>query len=177
MLVQDYEKRIVKGGSTFMIPVQGKTRIIFLILSAGAVGGVVGHLLSIVYTTVAIPFVQKILPAMSQESLLAINITLIVLLVVAIIAVYVYWKKSRTYIDLFDYSRDPLVGVSRHKATGEYFCTSCLIHRIVSPVRQDETGWYCLRKGCEQKYPNPKYKPPKGVTKAKRQAPSTFSLH
>jgi hypothetical protein len=160
-----------------MIPVHGKVRITLLILSAGAIGGVVGYLLSIVYTTGVIPFIQKILPTISQESLLAVNVSLVFLLLVAVAIIYVYWKKSRTYIDLFDYSRDPNVGVSRHKATGEYFCTSCLINQIISPVRQDESGWYCLRKGCEQIYPHPKYKSPKAAMKFRRQAASTFSLH
>ncbi len=157
------------------MPIHGKTRVTLLILSAGAVGGVVGHLLSTVMVTVAIPFLQKILPSMSQESLLAIILSLIFLLVVSLVALFIYWKKTRTYIDLFDYSRDPRVGVSRHKATGEYFCTSCLVNQIISPVRQDETGWHCMRKGCEQHYPHPRHKSPKGATNVKRQIPSTFS--
>ena len=147
---------------------KGQVKINLFTLLIGIIGGVIGYFLQIVYTAIAIPFIQKILPSMSQESLLAISIILFLLLLVSLISLLVSWRKSKTYIDVFEYARDPLIGVSQHKATGEYFCTSCLINRILSPMRQDETGWYCLRKGCEQKYPNPKYKPSKVVTKVKQ---------
>jgi hypothetical protein len=135
-----------------MFVIKGHTRVTLSALLIGLIGGVVGYLLQIIYTSIAIPFVQTILPSMSQESLLAICIVLFLLLLISMVSLYIFWKKSKTYIDLFEYSRDPLVGVSQHNATGEYFCTSCLINRIISPVREDENGWYCLRKGCEQKY-------------------------
>ncbi len=150
-----------------MITIKGQNKITLLTLLIGGIAGVVGYLLQILYTSVAIPFIQKILPSMSQESLLAICIILFLLLIISLVSLYIFWKKSKTYIDLFEYTRDPLIGVSQHKATGEYFCTSCLINRIISPVREDETGWYCLRKGCEQKYPNPKNKSAKVVNKIK----------
>lgn len=150
-----------------MIKKNGQVRITLLTLLIGAIGGVVGYLLQIICTALVIPFIQKIVPSIPQESLLAISIILFLLLLISLIALFIFWKKSKTYIDLFDYSRDPFIGISQHKATGEYFCTSCLINRILSPARQDETGWYCLRKGCEQKYPNPKYKSPKVGGKVK----------
>jgi uncharacterized protein YpmB len=102
---------------------------------------------------------------MAQETLLAIIVILFLLLLISLTALSIFWKKSKTYIDVFEYSRDPVSGVSRHKATDEYFCTSCLVNRIVSPVREDETNWYCMRKGCEQKYP--KYKTSKAASKIK----------
>jgi hypothetical protein len=150
-----------------MITIKGQTRITLLTLLIGLIGGVVGYLLQIIYTAIAVPFAQKILPAMSQESLFAISIVLFLLLLISLLFMYVFWRKSKTYIDVFEYSRDPFIGVSQHKATGEYFCTSCLINHILSPVREDETGWTCLRKGCEQKYVNPKYKSIKGSGKVK----------
>jgi hypothetical protein len=154
--------------NSLMITIKGQTRITLLTLLIGVIGGVAGYLLQILYIAIVIPFVQKIVPSISQEMLLAIIIILLLLLLISLIAIYIFWRKSKSYIDLFAYSRDPLVGVSQHKATGEYFCTSCLINRIISPVREDETGWYCLRKGCEQKYPNPKYKSSKGASKGKQ---------
>lgn len=150
-----------------MITIKGQTRVTLFTLLIGVIGGVVGYLLQISYTAIVIPFIQKLLPSIPQESLLAICIVLFLLLLISLLALYIFWKKSKTYIDLFEYSRDPLVGVSQHKATGEYFCTSCLINRIISPVREDETGWYCMRKGCEQKYPNLKYKSSKVASKVK----------
>ena len=152
-----------------MITIKGQTRVTLSTLLIGAIGGVVGYLLQIIYLAIVIPFVQKILPSMSQESLFAICIILFLLFLISLIALYIFWKKSKSYIDVFEYSRDPLIGVSQHKATGEYFCTSCLINRIISPVREDETGWYCMRKGCEQKYPNPKYKASKVASKVNRE--------
>jgi hypothetical protein len=150
-----------------MITIKGQTRITLLTLLIGVIGGVVSYLFQMLYTAIVVPVVQKILPSIPQESLLAICIILCLLLLISLSALYIFWKKSKTYIDLFEYIRDPLVGVSQHKATGEYFCTSCLINRILSPVREDETGWYCLRKGCEQKYPKPKYKSSKVASKFK----------
>ena len=132
-----------------MTKIKGQTRITLITFLIGVVGGVVGYLLQILTTALAIPFIQKILPAMAQESLLTISVILFLLLLISLVALYIFWKKSKTYIDMFEYSRDPLTGVSQHKATGEYFCTSCLIDRIVSPAREDDTSWYCMRKGCE----------------------------
>ena len=150
-----------------MISIKGQTRITLLTLLIGIIGGVVGYLLQIIFTAIAVPFAQKILPAMSQESLLAISIVLFLLLLISLFFIYIFWKKSNAYIDVFEYSRDPFIGISQHKATGEYFCTSCLINHILSPVREDETGWSCLRKGCEQTYPNAKYKSVKVPGKVK----------
>ena len=154
--------------SSIMITLKRQSRVSLITLLIGAIGGVVGYLLQIIYTAIVIPFVQKIVPSMSQESLLAISIILFLLLLISLTALYIFWKKSKTYIDLFEYARDPFVGVSQHKATGEYFCTSCLTNRIISPVKEDETGWYCMRKGCEQQYPNPKYKSSKVTNKIKQ---------
>ena len=151
-----------------MITIKGQTRVTLITLLIGAIGGILGYLLQIIYTAIVIPFVQKIVPSISQEAMLAIIMILLLLLLISLIAMYIFWRKSKSYIDLFAYSRDPLVGVSQHKATGEYFCTSCLINRIISPVREDETGWYCMRKGCEQKYLNPKYKSSKVASKGRQ---------
>jgi hypothetical protein len=139
-----------------MITIKGQTRITLWTLLIGVIGGVVGYLLQNIYVTFAVPFVEKIVPSLSQGSLLVLIVILLFLLLVSSVALFFYWRKSKTYIDLFVYARDPLIGISQHKATGEYFCTSCLINRILSPVREDETGWTCLRKGCEQKYLTPK---------------------
>jgi hypothetical protein len=138
-----------------MITLRGQTRITPWTLLIGVVGGVVGYLLQNMYVTFAVPFIEKIVPSLSQESLLVLIVILLFLLMVSSVALFFFWRKSKTSIDLFVYARDPLIGISQHKATGEYFCTSCLINRILSPVREDETGWICLRKGCEQKYLNP----------------------
>ena len=148
-----------------MLRIIGQTRITLITFLIGVVGGLVGYLLQLLYTSFVVPFVQKILPVMAQETLLSIVVILFLLLLISLIALYIFWKKSKTYIDVFEYSRDPGTGVSQHKATGEYFCTSCLIDRIVSPVREDDTSWYCMRKGCEKKYP--KYKTSKVATKIK----------
>jgi hypothetical protein len=150
-----------------MMTIKGQTRLTLGTLLIGAIGGVAGYLLQALYVTFAIPFIEKIVPSVSQESLLVLIVILIFLLLVSSAAFFFYWRKSKTYIDLFVYARDPLIGISQHKATGEYFCTSCLINRILSPVREDETGWTCLRKGCEQKYLNPKSRSAKTAGKMK----------
>jgi hypothetical protein len=148
-----------------MMSIKGQSRITLITFLIGVVGGVVGYFLQILTTALVVPIVQKVLPAMAQETLLAIIVILFLLLLISLTALSIFWKKSKTYIDVFEYSRDPVSGVSRHKATDEYFCTSCLVNRIVSPVREDETNWYCMRKGCEQKYP--KYKTSKAASKIK----------
>jgi nitric oxide reductase large subunit len=144
-----------------MITKKVQAKSVSSIILIGAICGAVSYIFQIYYTSIAVPFIQKVLPSVPQEVLLAIIVMLFLLILVISALLFVYWKKSKNYIDIFNFDRDPHSGVFRHKATGEYFCTSCLINQILSPTRQDDAGWYCQRRGCEQSYPNPKYRPAK----------------
>jgi predicted RNase H-like nuclease (RuvC/YqgF family) len=52
-------------------------------------------------------------------------------------------------------------GVYESKESGHYFCTSCLMKKIESPLTKKENGWRCELKGCDKFYENPSYKYPK----------------
>ena len=50
------------------------------------------------------------------------------------------------------------LGIYKSKESGHYFCTSCLIKNIESPLTEKENGWQCEVKGCDKFYSNPSYK-------------------
>ena len=50
------------------------------------------------------------------------------------------------------------LGIYKSKEAGHYFCTSCLMKNIESPLTEKENGWQCEVKGCDKFYSNPSYK-------------------
>ncbi len=48
-------------------------------------------------------------------------------------------------------------GIYKSKESGNYFCASCLMKNIESPLTQRRTGWRCESKGCGKFYTNPAY--------------------
>jgi hypothetical protein len=52
------------------------------------------------------------------------------------------------------------LGISKSKETGHYFCTSCLMKNIESPLTTKQNGWQCELQGCDRFYSNPSYQPP-----------------
>ena len=58
------------------------------------------------------------------------------------------------------YNFNETYGVYESKETKQYFCTSCLLKGIESPLRKQESGWDCQLKDCDQFYSNPSYKFP-----------------
>ena len=56
-------------------------------------------------------------------------------------------------------------GISKSKESGHYFCTSCLMKNIESPLTEKQSGWRCELKDCGKFYKNPSYQsPPKRET-------------
>lgn len=58
------------------------------------------------------------------------------------------------------YNFNSTYGVSESKESGHYFCTSCLMKNIESPLTKKQNGWRCELKGCGKFYENPSYKYP-----------------
>jgi hypothetical protein len=54
-----------------------------------------------------------------------------------------------------DYLFNEINGVCSHKKTGKFFCTSCLIKNIESPLKTLSYGWICLNKECNSYYNDP----------------------
>jgi hypothetical protein len=55
------------------------------------------------------------------------------------------------------YNFNSTYGVYVSKESGHYFCTSCLMKNIESPLTKKENGWRCELKGCDKFYENPSY--------------------
>ncbi len=68
--------------------------------------------------------------------------------------------------DRYDFVKE--LGIYKSKESGHYFCTSCLINNIESPLTDRQNGWHCERKECGKFYSNPSYQYPK------RNPPSYF---
>jgi len=60
------------------------------------------------------------------------------------------------------------LGIYKSKESGHYFCTSCLMKNIESPLTEKQSGWRCELKDCGKFYSNPSYQLPK------RKPPSYF---
>jgi hypothetical protein len=51
------------------------------------------------------------------------------------------------------------LGIYKSKESGHYFCTSCLMKNIESPLTEKQSGWRCEIKDCDKFYSNPSYQP------------------
>ena len=58
------------------------------------------------------------------------------------------------------YTFNSTYGVYESKESGHYFCTSCLMKNIESPLTTKDNGWQCELKGCDKFYSNLSYQPP-----------------
>lgn len=57
---------------------------------------------------------------------------------------------------------DSRLGIYRDKKTGLYYCPSCHIKKLRSPLKESASGWFCSVKDCRLSYKNPDYKAPSG---------------
>lgn len=55
---------------------------------------------------------------------------------------------------------DPRLGIYRDRKTGLYYCPSCHIKKLRSPLKEGPRGWFCSVKDCRQSYINPDHKAP-----------------
>jgi len=69
-------------------------------------------------------------------------------------------KSSTTNLqDKYDFIKE--LGIYKSKESGHYFCASCLMKNIESPLTERRTGWRCELKDCGKFYTNPAYQRPK----------------
>jgi len=70
-------------------------------------------------------------------------------------------KKSSTknVQDKYDFITE--LGIYKSKESGHYFCFSCLMKNIESPLTEKQGGWWCESKDCGKFYIDPSYKPSK----------------
>jgi len=61
--------------------------------------------------------------------------------------------------DKYDFIEE--FGVYKSKESGHYFCASCLMKNIESPLTARRTGWRCELRDCSKFYSNPAYQRPK----------------
>ena len=55
------------------------------------------------------------------------------------------------------YNFNSTYGIYESKESGNYFCASCLMKNIESPLTKKQNGWQCELKGCDKFYSNPLY--------------------
>jgi regulator of replication initiation timing len=65
------------------------------------------------------------------------------------------------------YVFDKTYGIFKSKESDHFFCTSCLMKNIESPLTVTKSGWRCELKDCGKFYSNPSFKP-------KRQKPISY---
>lgn len=143
--------------------VRQKSLEILLVVLAGAVA----YLLTIVWTELSVPFAEKVLPTLSNKSLLSIITIQFGLLVAAAFWLRVLYRRLSKALSapkpdpLSNFEFAKRLGIYRHRQSGLYYCTSCLQTGTESPLKESSSGWQCEVKTCEKFYRNPDYKDPK----------------
>jgi hypothetical protein len=67
-------------------------------------------------------------------------------------------KENPSPVNLKDkYTFIKELGIYQSKESGHYFCTSCLMKNIESPLTTKQNGWRCELQGCDKFYSNPSY--------------------
>jgi len=69
VIIEGIENEPAFNSIIIMITAKSQIRGTLLTILIGAVGGVAGYLLQIIYTAIVIPFIQKVLPSIQQEFL------------------------------------------------------------------------------------------------------------
>lgn len=55
---------------------------------------------------------------------------------------------------------DSRLGIYRDRKTGLYYCPSCHVKKLRSPLKEGPRGWFCAVKDCRLSYSNPDYVAP-----------------
>jgi hypothetical protein len=88
------------------------------------------------------------------------NIILLCLTLLLFALSWILYHRPKNLINRFVF--DKRSGISKHKKSGKYYCTSCLLTtQIQSQLIERPDGWYCQVSSCSKRYPNPDYRPPK----------------
>ncbi len=132
------------------------------VILAGA-SGLLLFLVGIIVNSFGGPFLEKVLPEIPAQTLLAVIGILLLLLALAVTGILILRSRSSSRIDLREYAFDKRLGLYKHKTNGLFFCVSCMSNNRVSPLLEREDGWLCMVKSCEQFYHNPDYQPEPGI--------------
>jgi len=116
-----------------------------------AIAGVLGYLLATVWKEISLLVLQKVLPELSKIGLLAV----ISIQFLGLAGTFVYILLTRKINSKYRF--DKRIGIRFHRRTGDPFCSSCLASNIESPLQEFESGWRCVRQGCEKWFQNPDY--------------------
>ena len=141
---------------------QVKEKSLGIVLSI--IFGVLGYLLTIVWSEISVPIVQKVLPNISNKALLAIILILFALITILSLWIYTLYQKISGLQTvpqgniLSKYEFDKRLGIYKHNESGLYFCTSCLQSNVEAPLKESNHGWLCEVKSCGKFYSNPDYK-------------------
>jgi len=63
--------------------------------------------------------------------------------------------QTNNLLDKYEFDKTYGIYKSKSKEDELYYCTSCLLKGIVSPLKENRSRWSCLSKECGQFYENP----------------------
>ena len=131
-----------------------------------SIAGVFCYLFAIVWSEMSVPFVQKILPNISNKALLAVVVIQFALILALLVWLrLLHHKIAHLAVPekpdvLANYEFDKRLGIYKNKISGLYYCTSCLQSGLESPLQESASQWTCQVKTCAKIYYNPDYKSP-----------------
>jgi ribosomal protein L37AE/L43A len=120
-----------------------------------------------VWNDISVPFLEHVLPAVSNKTWLLIS-SILVLLVILLGAALIIVLRSHRELTISEKEKeienrfdrfDKRLGIWTHKTESGYFCTKCKASHFESALRERPHGWKCVV--CGAVYENPDYRPPK----------------
>jgi hypothetical protein len=116
--------------------------------------GAIGVLVTSIAKDAIEPFLQNVLPVISNKTLLLLS--LLLLLVVFLLVAYILFLRFEENVPIQEkYVFDSVTGISTlKKKPHTKICSRCLLTGVVVPLLQGETKdkWYCINSACQQDY-------------------------
>jgi hypothetical protein len=119
--------------------------------------GAIGVLLTSIYKDAAAPFIQNVLPAINNKTLLLLCLLLflIILILGTWIAFLVFGDKTKRTLRKYEFEK--IAGFYMNRITGQKVCAHCLLSKgIESPlavnVFQSSYVWQCVISTCESRW-------------------------
>lgn len=122
--------------------------------------GIIGAIVAPILAKSLLPFVAE---SVTTLQWLKLVLALLALLFFAVLYIIVIYFKSKNPVVrlLKKYEFLEREGIYKKKNTDRFFCPSCLLNGVESPVKVMKQGWLCQKKDCALFVHNPDYTPPK----------------
>jgi len=107
-------------------------------------------MLGTIWFSIQDPLAEMLSAKVPKSILLLLPIILLLLLILALSLVFILYNKLKNPINDYEFDQD--LGILRNPKDGLYYCTSCLLKGIKSPLRVYDASWECQSMECKRIY-------------------------